>query len=507
MTGLPRDRKAMLNLLRAVENIIAITDLDALLEEVLDISVDILEADRGMIFLRRADGAGLDFHFGRNVDHNSIDEAREYSTRLVEQAESHELIVVEDVRGQPGFSAFESILRYDIRAVMCAPLRIGNETRGVIYLDSRNRSLEVDETRRALLSSFASLAAQVIETSRAHRATQAERDQLSTENLELKERAQQAGGAIVGECPAIQSLLHTIAKVAPGPSNVLIEGESGTGKELVARAIHGQSRRATGPFVAVSCPSVPRELIESEFFGHERGAFTGATERRLGKFELANQGTLFLDEVGDMDLPTQTKLLRAIQERSFSRVGGARTIEVDVRILAATSRDLSARVAAGEFREDLYYRLCVVPVRVPALRERQEDVPHLVGHFISRFNRIFGRCVEEIESTAMETLRAAEWPGNVRQLENAIEYAMNVASGRSIRREDLPGFLVTESSSPVAPITPASQENFDETIARIEGRLISDALARAQGNQSEAARSLGLTESRIRAKIRKYRIP
>ncbi len=504
MTGLPKERKALISLLRAVENIVSITDLDLLLEEVLDISVDILEADRGMVFLGDSRSGELHFHFGRNVDRRSIDEAREYSSKLVRQVGAEDLVVVEDVHQDSGFSAYESIVRYDIRAVMCAPLRIGGEVKGVIYLDSRNRSLEVDETRRTLLSSFANLAARVIETSRRHRKTETERDRLSTENETLKERMPEAEGLIVGRSPVTRALIETIAKVAPGPSNVLIEGETGAGKELVARAIHAQSNRAKGPFIAVSCPSVPRELIESEFFGHERGAFTGATGRKLGKFELADRGTIFLDEIGDMDLPTQTKLLRAIQERSFTRVGGNRTVRVDVRILAATSRDLVAEVSEGKFREDLFYRLCVVPIRVPSLRERPGDVAILVRHFVERFNRIFGRGVEEVAPDAMELLSGQSWRGNVRQLENAVEYAMNLVPGSCITRDHLPPFLDDGAGEPAA--TESSESNLDGAIVELETRMIRSALERSGGNQSEAARILGVTESRIRAKIKKHGI-
>ena len=504
MTGLPKDRKALISLLRAIENIVSITDLDLLLEEVLDISVDILEADRGMVFLGDSRSGELQFHFGRNVDRGSIDEAREYSSRLVQRVGADDLVVVEDVHQDSGFSTYESIVRYDIRAVMCAPLRIGGEVKGVIYLDSRNRSLEADETRRTLLSSFANLAARVIETSREHRKTETERDRLSTENEALKQRMSEAGGLIVGRSPATMAMIETIARIAPGPSNVLIEGETGTGKELVARAIHAQSNRADGPFIAISCPSVPRELIESEFFGHERGAFTGATGRKPGKFELADRGTIFLDEIGDMDLPTQTKLLRAIQERSFTRVGGNRTVRVDVRILAATSRDLVTDVSEGRFREDLYYRLCVVPIRVPSLRERPGDVALLVRHFVKRFNRVFGRSIEEIAPDAMELLSGLPWRGNVRQLENAMEYAMNVVAGNRITQDHLPPFLAA-GSGPSA--TPESHDpKLDGAIFALESRMIRSALERSGGNQSEAARILGVTESRIRAKIKKHGI-
>ncbi len=505
MTGLPKDRKALISLLRAVENIVSITDLDELLEEVLDISVDILEADRGMVFLNDAATGELAFYAGRNVDRHSIDEARDYSASLVRRAGTEDLVVVEDVQQDQGFSAYESIVRYDIRAFMCAPLRFGGKARGVIYLDSRNRSLDVDETRRSLLAAFANLAARVIETSRAHQRTETERDRLSTENEDLRRRMVEMSGIIAGDSPATARLLETIARVAPGPSSVMIEGETGTGKELVARAIHSQSARAAGPFVAVACPSIPRELIESEFFGHERGAFTGATERRLGKFELAEGGTIFLDEVGDMDFATQTKLLRAIQERSFTRVGGSRTVRVDVRILAATSRDLSEQVAGGDFREDLYYRLCVVPIRVPALRERRGDVPILARHFVERFSRIFGRRVERIAPGALELLAGHDWPGNVRQLENAIEYAMNLVPGDTIRAEHLPPFLAA-----VAPdaggAAQSANSSLDAAIGELETRLIRGALEQASGNRSRAARLLGVTESRIRAKMKKHGI-
>jgi nitrogen regulation protein NR(I) len=275
---------------------------------------------------------------------------------------------------------------------------------------------------------------------------------------------------IVGRGARMQELAQVIAKVADAPSTVLIQGESGTGKELVATALHEQSTRRDRPFIKINCAAIPRDLVEAELFGFEKGAFTGAVQSKPGRFELADTGTLFLDEIGDIPTEMQVKLLRAIQESEFERVGGIRSTKVSVRLVAATSRDLTREIAAGRFREDLYYRLNVVPIHLPPLRERREDIPLLVEHFREKYNLRLGKSVERVEEDALQALAAYAWPGNIRELENILERTILFSEGRTIKAQDLPPSL---RHAPVrGPQTPSSLEAIDAGAApSLEGGL------------------------------------
>ena len=308
---------------------------------------------------------------------------------------------------------------------------------------------------------------------------------------------------IVGRDEKMLEIFELIKRVADSDATVLITGESGTGKELVARAIYQHSRRAQKPFVAVNCTAVPENLIESELFGHERGAFTGAIHRRIGKFELAHSGTLFLDEVGSMRLDMQTKLLRVLQEREIERVGGERTIKVDVRIVAATNADLRELVKTRLFRDDLYYRLNVVTIYVPPLRERPGDIPLLVHHFLEKYNRQFNRRVRGFSPAAMEMLRAYQWPGNVRELENIVERLVVISKHEIIQLRELP--LDLQSSQ--APLV----EQFDEegydlrrAVQQFEREYIRRVLEKTRWNQTAAARILGIHRNTLLGKIGQF---
>jgi len=309
---------------------------------------------------------------------------------------------------------------------------------------------------------------------------------------------------IVGQSAAMQVIFRQIQKVAAADAAVLITGESGTGKELVARAIHRNSKRANRPFVAVNCGALAESLLESELFGHERGAFTGAMKQRKGRFELAQGGTLLLDEVGEVPLGTQVKLLRALQEKTFERVGGEETLRADVRILAATNRDLRAEVAAGRFREDLFYRLHVIPIEMPALRDRPEDVPLLARYFVERICRDRGLPKHLLSPEAEASLLSYHWPGNVRELENVIERALVLADSPTITPEDIPLLHAQEPSRVLS--LPAEDPPLNETLEALERQLLLRALARAKGVKAEAARRLGIKESAFYYKLEKYEI-
>ncbi|MFP5112343.1 sigma 54-interacting transcriptional regulator [Bacillaceae bacterium C204] len=301
--------------------------------------------------------------------------------------------------------------------------------------------------------------------------------------------------------PYMEKLKKSAAKAAKGRSTILIRGESGTGKELFAQAIHNSSARSVGKFIVVNCAAIPEDLLESEFFGYDEGAFTGARQKgKLGKFDLANGGTLFLDEVGDMSLSLQAKLLRVLQEREFYRVGGTIRIQVDVRIIAATNRNLEEMVKAGLFREDLYYRLNVISLYVPPLRDRLYDTDHLIGSFMIELNQILGTTITGIDNRARDVMLSYSWPGNVRELRNVMERAMTFAENGKIRFEDLPDYLVKQVSVKEPSLNVTLVEN-----AELEA--IKKALVQVQGNKVKAARLLGISRSGLYEKIKKYKLP
>ncbi|HTN52039.1 MAG TPA: sigma-54 dependent transcriptional regulator [Anaeromyxobacter sp.] len=311
--------------------------------------------------------------------------------------------------------------------------------------------------------------------------------------------------ALVGSSEPMRRVLEQLRKVAPTDATVLVLGESGTGKELVARALHGGSGRRERPFVSVSCAAIPEGLLESELFGHEKGSFTGAVRRKLGRFELAHEGTLFLDEVGEIPPAIQVKLLRVLQERRFERVGGEETVAVDVRVVSATNRDLARMVAEGRFREDLYYRLNVVPIALPPLRDRPGDVEELARSFLRRAAPRIGRKVSAFSPAALELLRRHRWPGNVRELENVVEQALVFAEGEEVRAEDLPEGVRRGPPPPALPV-PAGDRSLTEILEGLEEQLILTAYEKAKGVKAETARLLGIKPSALYYKLEKYGI-
>ncbi|MBI2431859.1 MAG: sigma-54-dependent Fis family transcriptional regulator [Candidatus Hydrogenedentes bacterium] len=310
----------------------------------------------------------------------------------------------------------------------------------------------------------------------------------------------------VGASAQTKQLLKMITRIAPSTTSVLITGPSGVGKELVARAIHEASPRRDRPFVAVNCAALASSVLESELFGHERGAFTGATERRAGRFERAHTGTIFLDEVGEISPGIQTKLLRVLQEGEIERVGGSDTIKVDVRVVAATNRDLFEAMQAGEFREDFYYRLNVISLRVPPLQERRDDIPALVDHFLRKYSLELHKEVYEVDDDVIGTFLNYPWPGNVRELENVIERAIVLADGERITRDDLPPEVLARQQPPSAPIPPVSadQDTLTDRTDRLESELIQRALEKFRWNKTKAADHLGLKRTTLQYKIKKY---
>jgi len=346
------------------------------------------------------------------------------------------------------------------------------------------------------------------------RAARRAKGRLEAENDYLRGAESAGFGEIVGATEGMRRVYAVIDRVAPTETSVAIYGESGTGKELVARAIHQRSRRAQGPFIKVNCGAITETLLESELFGHEKGSFTGAIKRKLGRFELADGGTLFLDEIGDVSPAMQTKMLRVLQEREFERVGGEASVKVDVRVISATNKDLSREVAEGRFREDLFYRLQVVPIVLPPLRERKEDIARLVDHFIARLAPRTNPAVRGIEDAALARLYAYRWPGNVRELGNVIEQALVFADGDKVSPESLPEALRGVAPGEPRLAAPAGGElpvpsgelALPDLLDDIERQLILKAYAQAKGVKTETARLLGIKTSALYYKLEKYGI-
>jgi two-component system response regulator AtoC len=333
-----------------------------------------------------------------------------------------------------------------------------------------------------------------------------------TMRREIERLRQQAGaymhGWIVGESKEMRRIAQLVTKVAQGNATVLIQGESGTGKEVVANAIHQQSRRAKHPFTVINCAAIPADLLESELFGFEAGAFTGAQRRKKGLLEVADKGTLFLDEIGEMKPETQAKILRVIESKTLRRVGGTTDIKVDVRFIAATNRDLRAAVQEGKFREDLYYRLQVVVIDLPPLRERMQDMKLFIAAFIDEFNQTMGKNIEKVSDEALEPMKRYHWPGNIRELRNVIERGMVLCDGREIQLAHLPAELCNTSSAPsrrtmVADLPPEGV-NLEDMVSQLERRLIEEALTKTGGNQSEAAEMLSISRDQLRYRLEKY---
>jgi Nif-specific regulatory protein len=412
-------------------------------------------------------------------------------------------VAVPRVSKEPKFlnrtGAIKELSRKDI-SFICVPIKIGNETVGALSVDhlfSEKVSFEEDVR---LLSIIASMIAQAV---RLRQSVMEERQRLLEENVrlqeQLKDRFQPAN--IIGNSKAMRNVYDLISQVCKSDTTVLIRGESGTGKELVASAVHYNSMRASKPFIKVNSAALPETVIESELFGHEKGAFTGALALRKGRFELAHGGTIFLDEVGDLPATTQIKLLRVIQEREFERVGGTQTIKTDVRIIAATNRNLEEMITAGSFRQDLYYRLNVFPIHIPPLRDRKNDILLLANFFIDKYSRLHHKRIKRISTPAIDMLTCYHWPGNVRELENCIERAVLLSEDEVLHGHYLPPTLQTaEASGTIHTGT------LQETMDNVERELIIDTLKSARGNMAKAAKMLGITERIIGLRVRKHGI-
>ena len=383
---------------------------------------------------------------------------------------------------------------------VCVPIKLGNETIGALSVDRLfDDSVSLEEDVR-LLSVIAHMIAQAV---RIRQETLEERQRLMAENArlqnELKDRFRPAN--IIGNSGAMQEVFDLIAQVATSEATVLVRGESGVGKELVASAIHYNSLRAAKPFVKVNCAALPESVIESELFGHEKGAFTGALAQRKGRFELAHGGTIFLDEIGDLPPTIQIRLLRVLQEREFERVGGSETIRVDVRVITATNRDLEDQMQEWEFRQDLYYRLNVFPIHIPPLRERRGDILDLANHFIEKYSKANHKSVRRISTPAIDMIMSYHWPGNVRELENCIERAVLLTHDDVVHGHHLPPTLQTAEASGTV-----MRGHLMESLDNLEREMLIESLKNCRGNMAKAAKDLGITERVMGLRVKKHEI-
>ncbi len=399
---------------------------------------------------------------------------------------------VTDVRTEKHwFRGIDDRSNFDTRGLVAAPLIHKDEIIGVVEVLNKIGDENFNDQDVELIQIFANLAASGAINAQRH-------EQLQRENRGLRESLRPRD-PIVGHSEALRNVLDLCTRVAASNATVLLLGETGTGKELSAKAIHNASRRREKPFVAINCAALPETLLESELFGHEAGAFTGAVGQKLGRFELADGGTIFLDEIGDLAASIQIKLLRVLQEREFVRVGGTKTVACDVRIIAATNRDLRKAIGEGTFREDLYYRLNVFPITLPPLRERREDIPLLVEHFIARSSVELNMPKPTLSDQAMAMLAGYHWPGNIRELQNVIERAVLLADGQTIQLPHLPREVTGDSPSPSVPEGSSSLWGYEKA-------MIVKALQENKWNQSRAARTLGISRDNLRYRIKKFKI-
>jgi Nif-specific regulatory protein len=412
-------------------------------------------------------------------------------------------VVVPRVSQEPLFLDRTGVFRRSGREEMsyvCVPIRVEHKTLGALGVALPYQKDRAWEQETKFFGIVGSMVGQAV---RVHHLVEAERKRLIDENTKLRRELTERYDIrnLVGGSRAMQQVYEQVAQVAPSSTTVLVRGESGTGKELVAHAIHYSSPRAKKPFVKVSLAALPESLVESELFGYEPGAFTDARAQKKGRFELAHGGTLFLDEIGELSPATQIKLLRVLQEREFERLGGVAPIKVNVRVVAATNKDLEAAVKEGGFREDLYYRLNVYSIYLPPLRERKTDIPLLADHFIEKYAAAHAKDVRRIATSAIDMLMSYHWPGNVRELENCIERAVVVCEGGAIHAHHLPPTLQTAEVSGTLP-----RQSLKEALAAYEKDLVLDALKSARGNRAKAARLLRTTERILGYAVRKYGI-
>jgi len=467
---------ALETLVRFSERLLGATDLARLLDELLDALLEVTQADKGFLIL--LENGEMSVRAARNLAREGVEGALDrVSDSIIRRVvESRRPLVVADALHDAEWSGSSSVVNLKLCSVMCAPLMQKGEVFGVIYLGNDNVVSLFDERAQEALTAFSGQASLLVQNAMLL-------DSLRRENLSLREAAtSRQYGELIGSGTAMREVYRRIEKVAATDISVLITGETGTGKEVVAREIHRRSLRAEGPFVAVNCGAIPESLLESELFGHVKGAFTGAIATRLGKFQAAHGGTLFLDEVGDMPPALQVKILRALQDRTVTKVGDTRPEPVDLRVVAATHRVLEEEIKKGTFREDLYYRLNVVAIALPPLSERGDDLVAIGRYFLQKYAKEFGVRVRGFTPAALVAMRKYRWPGNIRELENRVKKAVVLADRALVSAEDLD--LRPEILEPILQLAQAKEE--------FQKRYINEVLERNAGNRTKTAKDLGV---------------
>ena len=480
-------------LMKVSTTINAIRGVEELQKTLLELLFEVVPAERGAILLIDPSPQGDEKEFAavfgldrRRGQDESISVSRTVTKWVLHHGES---LLISNQSDAKGFEGSDSLLEQRPGSVLCVPLVMLGRTLGVIYLDTKEPETLFDKDHLQLVSAISAITAVAIENARHIEWLVSENQRLIADfNIEHN---------MVGEGPRIRDVLQFIAKVAPTDSTVLISGESGTGKELAARAIHLNSGRVNKPFMAVNCAALAESLLESELFGHEKGSFTGALMQKKGRLEIADGGTLFLDEIGELSQALQVKLLRVLQEREFERVGGNRTIKIDIRLITATNKNLEEAVNDNTFRQDLYYRLNVVNLEMPPLRERPEDVPLLANYFAAKYSEKCNRRISGIAADAQARLLSYDWPGNVRELENAIERAVVLGTTDRILLEDLPESLLETEPPATAPAT-----KYLEAVAQTKKQIILNAVEQAKGSFTEAAKLLGVHPNYLHRLVR-----
>jgi two-component system, NtrC family, response regulator HydG len=475
-------------LMKVSTTINAIRGLDNLQERLLELLFEVVPAQHGAILLTAENSFEAGTVFGLDRAYGK-DQAVSVSRTIAQQVLRDGVALLATNPAREESLATESLIQTRAHSVMCVPLIVFDRKLGVLYLDTTVTGDDFNKDHLQLVTAISGIAAVAIENARQFEWLESENQRLLADvNIEHN---------MVGESPAMQRVYHFISKVAPTDSTVLISGESGTGKELAARAIHRNSKRAQKPFLAVNCAALTESLLESELFGHEKGAFTGAITQKKGRLEIADGGTVFLDEIGEITPALQVKLLRVLQEREFERVGGTATIKVDLRLIAATNKNLEEAIEAGEFRQDLFYRLNVVSFEMPGLRDRREDIMLLASYFADKYGAKCNRKLKGISADARAFLSSYDWPGNVRELENAIERAVVLGATDLILPEDLPETLLEREAHAANSMT-----SYHEAVSQTKKEIILSAMEQAKGNYTEAAKLLGVHPNYLHRLIR-----